>query len=272
MKKEMRKNFFLWSLPEGFQIEPPMHQMNTLWRKVLVNRRDSVPSWFWCIVDDYNSSSKFSGSTHSTFWLSQPRTNLLVHGGYDIWELGTFQKIVEKPLQKCSRGGISVCVWKYRCIGTSRCAALGDWDTSRWVWLRYIFKHLQNRWKSFILAMSSTLMSSHTIRRLSIAEGSGFPIIPRYVLKVPHHNPTREATFRGFLACSICWFSMIFRWFFEGSQLLCEGKTMANPIFRIQTMPSVRNEWKWSSIIHHHQKHARKRYFIWKSFLKKSTC
>ena len=185
--------------------------MNTLRPKVLVTRRDFVPSWFWCIVDDYGSSSNVSGITHNTFWLFQPRTTLLVQWGYGIWGFREFQKIMKKPLQKCSRGGISVCVWKYRCIGTSPCGAPVDWDTSRWVWPRYFFKELQNRWKSFILAMSSTLVSSHTVRWLSIDQGAGFPIMSRHVLKVPHPYTTTGTTLEGFFVSPICWFSMFFR-------------------------------------------------------------
>ena len=185
--------------------------MNTLRPKVLVTRRDFVPSWFWCIVDDYCSSSNVSGITHNTFWLFQTRTTLLVQWGYGIWGFGEFQKITKKPLQKCFRGGISVCVWKYRCMGTSRYDTLGDWDTFRWVWLHYISKSFQNRSKLLILAMSSTLMSSHTVRWLPIAEGFAFPIMSRYVLKVPHPYTTTGTTLEGFFVSPICCFSMFFR-------------------------------------------------------------
>ena len=171
--------------------------------------------------------------------------------GYGIWRLRSFQKIVDFPLQKCFPGGISVCVWKYRCIGTSQCCALVDLDTFRRVWLRYIFKLLQNRWKTSILAMSSTLVSSHSARWLSIAERAAFPIMSRYVLKVPHPYPTRKTTLEGDLVCSICWFSMFFDALSKDHSSFTEEKLTAKPIFMIQTMPGVGNEWKWTIIIHH---------------------
>ena len=136
---------------------------------------------------------------------------VLLQWGRGIRRLRSFQKIVDFPLQKCFPGGISVCVWKYRCIGTSPCGAPVDWDTSRWVWPRYFFKELQNRWKSSILAMSSTLVSSHTVRWLSIDQGAGFPIMSRHVLKVPHPYTTTGTTLEGFFVSPICCFSMFFR-------------------------------------------------------------